>query len=87
MNEPIICRVALAIPLHKQFDYLLPAHMVQDNSASLIGCRVLVPFGGGPRKQVGVITATPKESDFAIDKLKSVTQLLDKAPLLSALFI
>ena len=85
MNEPIICRVALAIPLHKQFDYLLPAHMVQDNSATLIGCRVLVPFGVGPRRQVGVITATPKESDFAIDKLKSVTQLLDKAPLLSAL--
>ncbi|TEW52276.1 primosomal protein N' [Psychromonas algicola] len=83
MNEPIICRVALAIPLHKQFDYLLPAHMVKDNSMTLIGCRVLVPFGGGPRKQVGVITATPKESDFAIEKLKSVTQLLDKAPLLS----
>ena len=83
MNTPIICRVALAIPLHKQFDYLLPAHMVQDGSDSLIGCRVLVPFGGGPRKQVGVITATPKESDFAIEKLKTVTQLLDQTPLLS----
>jgi len=84
MNKPIICRVALAIPLHKQFDYLLPAHMIKDNSMPLIGCRVLVPFGGGPRKQVGVITATPTQSDFAIEKLKSVTQLLDQTPLLSA---
>ena len=83
MNTPIICRVALAIPLHKQFDYLLPAHMVRDGSDCLIGCRVLVPFGGGPRKQVGVITATPKESDFAIEKLKTVTQRLDQTPLLS----
>ena len=83
MNTPIICRVALAIPLHKQFDYLLPAYMAQDGSDYLIGCRVLVPFGGGPRKQVGVITATPKESDFAIEKLKTVIQRLDQTPLLS----
>lgn len=83
MTQPIICRVALAIPLHRQFDYLLPAHLCPAEQVSLIGCRVLVPFGGGPRKQVGVITATPKQSDFAIEKLKPVTLLLDLSPLLS----
>jgi len=83
MNQAIICRVALAIPLHKQFDYLLPSHWAPDDLNALVGCRVLVPFGGGPRKQVGVITAMPSESDFAIEKLKPVTQLLDRSALLS----
>lgn len=83
MTKPIICRVALAIPLHRQFDYLLPTHLCSSGQESLIGCRVLVPFGGGPRKQVGVITATPTESDYALDKLKKVVQLFDQAPLLS----
>jgi len=84
MNKPIICRVALAIPLHKQFDYLLPQHLIKSTDNSLIGRRVLVPFGGGHRKQVGVITATPEQADFALEKLKAITQLLDNAPLLSA---
>jgi primosomal protein N' (replication factor Y) len=83
MTKPIICRVALAIPLHKQFDYLIAEHLCPQDLNSLIGCRVLVPFGGGPRKQVGVITAIPIESDFAIDKLKKISQLLDQQPLLS----
>lgn len=83
MTQPIICRVALAIPLHRQFDYLLAANLCPTEQVSLIGCRVLVPFGGGPRKQVGVITATPKQSDFAINKLKPVLRLLDQSPLLS----
>jgi primosomal protein N' (replication factor Y) len=75
--------VALAIPLHKQFDYLMTPLLCPEDPNSLIGCRVLVPFGGGPRKQIGVITAMPTESDFAIDKLKSISQLLDQQPLLS----
>jgi len=83
MTKPIICRVALAIPLHKQFDYLLPQHLCIEDPSLLIGCRVWVPFGGGPRKQVGVITALPSESDFAIEKLKNISQLIDKKALLS----
>jgi len=84
MTKPIICRVALAVPLHRQFDYLLAAHLCPKDPNSLVGCRVLVPFGGGPRKQIGVVTAVPTESDFAIDKLKPISQLLDKQPLLSS---
>jgi len=83
MTQLIICRVALAIPLHKQFDYLLPAYLHPEDLNSLIGSRVLVPFGGGHRKQVGVITATPAQSDYAIEKLKSISQLLDQQALLS----
>ena len=83
MTTPIICKVALAIPLHKQFDYILAAHLCPNDTSSLIGCRVLVPFGGGHRKQIGVITAIPTESDFAIEKLKPISQLLDQHALLN----
>lgn len=83
MTNALICRVALAIPLHKQFDYLLDEHKVPDNTDTLIGRRVVVPFGGGYRKQVGVITALPESSDYAIEKLKNITELLDHQPLLS----
>jgi primosomal protein N' (replication factor Y) len=83
MSKKIICRVALSIPLYRQFDYLLPTHFYTTNNNALIGCRVIVPFGGGPRKQVGVITAIPEESEFAIEKLKSIVQVLDKEALLS----
>ena len=82
MKKPLICRVALAIPLHKQFDYLLPEYLAAQNQSSLIGCRVLVPFGG-PRKQIGVITATSIDSEFDIEKLKSIIQLIDPTPLLT----
>ncbi|MEG3754030.1 primosomal protein N' [Psychromonas arctica] len=83
MAKELICRVALAVPLHKQFDYLLPAHLISENQHSLIGRRVIVPFGGGYRKQVGVITGLPETSDYAIDKLKAINDLLDHQPLLS----
>ncbi|WP_409439103.1 primosomal protein N' [Psychromonas sp. GE-S-Ul-11] len=83
MANALICRIALAIPLHKQFDYLLNNDLVPDDPRTLIGRRVVVPFGGGYRKQVGVITDLPETSDYAIDKLKGITELLDHQPLLS----
>lgn len=83
MTKPIICRVALAIPLHKQFDYLLPDYIAQTvNIDQLTGCRVRVPFGG-KRQMVGVICEVNPELDYAIDKLKKITQLIDSSPLLS----
>ena len=81
MTSPIICRVALAIPLHKQFDYVLPDYLLNIDIDDLIGCRVRVPFGG-KRQMVGVICAVNPASDYAIDKLKKITQLIDQKPLL-----
>ncbi|WP_413700026.1 hypothetical protein ACLKMH_22450 [Psychromonas sp. KJ10-10] len=85
MTNAIICRVALAIPLHKQFDYLLPeylANKLNHSEQQLVGCRVRVPFGG-KRQMVGVICAVNPDLDYAIDKLKDITQLIDTAPLLT----
>ncbi|HEY5715183.1 MAG TPA: primosomal protein N', partial [Psychromonas sp.] len=81
MNRPIICRVALAIPLHKQFDYLLPDYLLTTDPDNLVGCRVRVPFGG-KRQLIGVICAVNPTCDYAIDKLKKITRLIDPAPLL-----
>lgn len=83
MSQVIICRVALAIPVHKQFDYLLPDYITHDISSSLLGCRVEVTFGGGKRRQIGVITAIVDKSEFALDKLKNISKLIDKRPLLT----
>jgi primosomal protein N' (replication factor Y) len=42
---------------------------------SLVGCRVLVPFG--PRKCVGIVLKTDVESDYDHAKLRSVLEVLD----------
>ena len=81
MTSPIICRIALAIPLHKQFDYVLPDYLLKTEVDALVGCRVRVPFGG-KRQMIGVICEVNPECDYAIDKLKKITQLIDAAPLL-----
>lgn len=81
MKTPIICRIALAIPLHKQFDYLLPDYLLKTEFDNLVGCRVRVPFGG-KRLMVGVICEINPHCDYAIDKLKQITELIDGKPLL-----
>ncbi|WP_028863936.1 primosomal protein N' [Psychromonas aquimarina] len=82
MSQPIICRVALPVPLHKQFDYLLPDYLLKTEANSLIGCRVRVPFGG-KRQMVGVICEVNPHCDYAVDKLKTISRLIDQQPLLN----
>lgn len=60
----------------KLYSYLLPPEM-----GGAEGCRVLVSFGKGNRKRQGIIM---KISDSAeLDKIKPITRLLDKTPLIS----
>lgn len=70
---PSIARVALPVPLDKQFDYLVPAHLFP-----IIGGRVSVPFG--PKKLVGIVTALVSESDFPLGQLKEIHAVLDNQP-------
>lgn len=81
MTQAIICRVALAIPLNKQFDYLLPGYLLKTQTNNLVGCRVRVPFGG-KREVIGVICEVNPHCDYALDKLKKIKQLIDPSPLL-----
>lgn len=71
--RPTIARVALPVPLDKQFDYQIPPHLFP-----IIGGRVSVPFGR--QTLVGVVTALVNESEFSLDKLKPIKQVLDSQP-------
>ncbi|WP_455647885.1 primosomal protein N' [Lonepinella koalarum] len=71
-----IVRAALNVPLMRCFDYLLPQRV-----KAQIGVRVLVPFG--TRKLVGVVTELPEQSDFPLEQLKQVIEVLDKQSIFS----
>ena len=72
-------RVALAVPLPRLFDYLVP-----DDVLLQIGMRVLVPFG--TQKRVAIVTGFPTKSDVPEDKLKAILQPLDLAPLFTPIY-
>ncbi|NVD05485.1 primosomal protein N' [Vibrio sp. JPW-9-11-11] len=71
--RPTIARVALPVPLDKQFDYLIPNHLFP-----VIGGRVSVPFGR--QTLVGIVTVLTHESQFDQSKLKPIQQVLDSQP-------
>lgn len=71
--RPTIARVALPVPLDKQFDYLIPNHLFP-----IIGGRVSVPFGR--QTLVGLVTALVNESEFELTKIKPIKQVLDSQP-------
>ena len=73
MNHPI-ARVALPVPLDKTFDYL-----IKPNTTPIIGGRVLVSFGR--QRLVGIVVAIGHDSDFPIQQLKPIQQVLDNQPL------
>ena len=69
-----ILKIALDVPLDRIFDYL------SGGKVAKIGQRVLVPFGR--RSQIGVVVGVADTSEFAIEKLKQVTQVFsDELPL------
>lgn len=70
-------RVALAVPLMRCFDYLLPDGMVAE-----VGVRVFVPFGTQTR--VGVVVDFPEQGDLPTEKLKPIIDVLDERAVFSA---
>ncbi|GAA4504043.1 primosomal protein N' [Pseudaeromonas paramecii] len=72
-NPPGLVRIALPLPLRRQFDYLAPLPL------PAIGCRVRVPFGR--RELIGVVCELPTDSDLPLSRLKPVSEVLDTTPL------
>ncbi|NLS13500.1 primosomal protein N' [Vibrio sp. SM6] len=72
--RPTIARVALPVPLDKQFDYLIP-----NGCFPVIGARVSVPFGR--QTLVGIITALSAKSELQSHQLKPLKAVLDDSPL------
>lgn len=66
----------------KEFSYSVPDSLLP---FAKVGCRVLVSFGQGNKKRCGMITEIYKASaeDQAGRKLKEISSVLDKSPLLS----
>mgnify|MGYP001227374887 CR=1 FL=1 len=74
-----IVRVAVPVPLHQLFSYLVPEEVDPQP-----GCRVLVGFG--PRKLVGLVVEGPSEDppeDVPLSRLRPFEALLDPDPALS----
>ncbi len=73
-NSTVVC-VAVPVPLRQTFDFLLPQGCGEVRPRT----RVKVPFG--KRTLVGVVLALKADSDYPLDKLKPVLEILDEAPL------
>ncbi|HJY05291.1 MAG TPA: hypothetical protein VJ323_03190, partial [Bryobacteraceae bacterium] len=73
-----LLRIALDVPLPRLFDYLWN-HPADE---SLIGRRVVVPFGSG--RKAGVIVELPAQSDVPAAKLRAAEAVLEDMPALSA---
>ncbi len=63
----------------KTYDYLIPPSLEGQVQA---GVRVMVPFGNGNRKRQGLVMEVVSESE--VRRIKPITAVLDKAPLLNA---
>ena len=76
MPLPTICQVAIPTPLRRTFDYLSNPQMPSPKP----GARVLVPFGR--RQVVGMVLDCGHNSQYQLDKLKTITELIDHEPLI-----
>ncbi|MEZ5523430.1 MAG: primosomal protein N' [Pseudomonadales bacterium] len=79
-SPPCILKVALPTPLRALFDYLPPSKT--DPQQLVPGMRVKAPFG--KRTLIGFIVDISDHSDFAADKLKSVSQVIDQEPVIAS---
>lgn len=66
--------VAVPVPVHQSFTYLVPAHLA---AAATPGKRVLIPFG--ERRTTGYIIGPGEGSDDK--KIRSILDILDVSPL------
>ncbi len=77
MPETLVCvlKVALALPLPRCFDYVLPSPPLPVES--LVGRRVRVPFGTG--EKIGIVESAQMQG-IPETELKTVTEVLDEKP-------
>lgn len=74
-SNPTVLKVAVNVPLSREFDYLPPT----GGPVPPVGSRVLVPFG--PRLQVGVVLGEAAESTLPRGKLRRCNAAIDDEPL------
>ncbi|MCR5717685.1 MAG: primosomal protein N' [Oscillospiraceae bacterium] len=62
------------------YSYIIPSELYRDG---LEGCRVVVPFGRGNRRQIGMILNVSEEGPDTRQKLKKILSVADAAPVLN----
>ena len=75
----IIARIIVDISIEKldrPFDYIVPEEL---EDSVKVGSQVVIPFGKGNRTITGYVIELTDHSDFALDKLKKITSLQEKA--------
>ena len=70
--SPCIVSVAIPVPLRQSFDFTVPQAFQNPE----VGARVLVPFGR--QQRVGVVLEIKQSSDYPLDKLKPIIDLIDQ---------
>jgi primosomal protein N' (replication factor Y) len=78
MGNESILKVAVSVPLSREFDYL----PVAGAGPVSPGCRVLVPFGR--HRRVGLVMGHSETSDLPTDKVRRCIEVIDDEPLLGA---
>lgn len=79
--ENSILEIALPVPLRRTFDYLGVDQHGKDLCDLSPGQRLLVNFGR--QSLVGILVKIKTESEFPLEKLKGVSQVLDPEPCFS----
>jgi len=77
----MIFEISCPIPVFKNFDYLPPDGFPALDPKEILGRRVRISFGR--KDMVGIVSAVKETSEFPLEKLKPVAELLDEEPLLS----
>ena len=75
---PLIAEIAVSGTTYS-FDMLF-SYSVPDNIKAKVGCRVLVPFGRGNKRRIGVIMKLSQDSG---KKLKAIVSQVDDEPVVS----
>ena len=77
ISKSPILKVAVNVPLSREFDYLPP----KSGQMPMPGCRVRVPFG--KRHAVGLVLGHEDSSSLPPHKLRHASALVDESPILA----
>lgn len=78
----MLIQVALPVPFYSLYDYLIPEPILSTHGLPPIGARVIVPFGKGNRRLIGIVITHLTLSQFDPNQLKSILEVIDNTPIL-----
>lgn len=78
--KALVAVSAASIAFDKAFSYLIPEYL---SEKAVPGVRVLIPFGKGNRKRVGLILEIKKLNEDESGKLKPIISAADSSPVLN----